>query len=96
MNNLLTRSPLRCPACTMYTLEMVEERQTHCLRCGFTLDGSMLETLLESLSLPVGLGRHACEECEHPQMKLLPGGRIFHCPACRSEVVRPEKEDALS
>jgi hypothetical protein len=46
----------------------------------------MLQTLLEILSLPVGLGRHACEECEHPEMRLLPGG-VFHCPACRSEVV---------
>jgi hypothetical protein len=55
----------------------------------------MLKTLIEILSLPVGLGTHACEECEHPEMKLLPGG-VLHCPACRSEVVLTERDEALS
>jgi hypothetical protein len=55
----------------------------------------MVQTLLEILSLPVGLGKHACEECEHPEMVLLPGG-VFHCPACRSEVALPERHEAFS
>ena len=93
MNNLLTRSPLQCPACLMYTLEMTGGRQARCPRCGLTLEGPMLRTLLEILSLPVGLGKHACEECEHPEMKLLPGG-VLHCPACRSEVVLPDRHEA--
>jgi hypothetical protein len=54
----------------------------------------MLKTLLEILTLPVALGRHGCEECEYPEMKLLPGG-IYHCPACCSEVVPPERDEAL-
>ena len=94
MNNLLTRSPIRCPACRMYELETVGGRQARCSRCGLTLDGPMLKTLIEILSLPVGLGRHACEECEHPEMKLLPGG-VPHCPACRSGVVLTERDKVL-
>jgi hypothetical protein len=27
-------------------------------------------------------------------MVLLPGG-VFHCPACRSEVVHPERDEAF-
>jgi ribosomal protein L37AE/L43A len=94
MNNLLTRQLIRCPAYAMYTLEMVGRRQARCSRCDISLDGPMRGTLLEIISLPVGLGRHACEECEHPEMKLLPGG-VLHCPACRSEVVLLSRDGAL-
>jgi ribosomal protein L37AE/L43A len=95
MTSSVARSPLRCPACRMYSIELVEERRARCFMCGIILDGPMLKTLLEILALPIGLGRHACEECEHPQMRLLPGG-AFHCPACRSEVVLSERDKALS
>ena len=48
--------------------------------------GSLLETLREVVGLPDALGSHACEECAHPEMRLLPDG-VYHCPACGSEVV---------
>jgi DNA-directed RNA polymerase subunit RPC12/RpoP len=95
VTRLVLRSPIRCPACSLYDLEMAgHQRQARCSRCGFSLDGQMLKTLLTILSLPVALGRHACEESEHPQMVLLQGG-VFHCPACRSEVVLLERDEAL-
>jgi len=46
----------------------------------------MLETLRSISALPDVLGKHACEECGHPEMRYLPDG-VFHCPACGSEVV---------
>jgi hypothetical protein len=57
-----------------------------CESCGGRLSGAMLETLRGICTLPDVLGRHACEECGHPEMRRLPDG-VFHCPACRSEVV---------
>jgi hypothetical protein len=96
VTRLVLRLPIRCPAGSLYDLGMVgHQQQARCSRCGFSLDGQMLKTLLEILSLPVALGRHACEECEHPQMVVLLGG-VFHCPARRSEVVLPESDEALS
>jgi len=46
----------------------------------------MLGTLRGISTLPDALGKHACEECGHPEMRRLPDG-TFHCPACRSEVL---------
>jgi hypothetical protein len=46
----------------------------------------MLEALRQIVALPDALGAHACEECAHPEMRLLTDG-TFHCPACRSEVL---------
>jgi hypothetical protein len=46
----------------------------------------MLGALRQIVALPDALGKHACEECGHPEMRLLPDG-TFHCPACRSEVL---------
>jgi hypothetical protein len=46
----------------------------------------MLGTLRGISTLPDALGKHACEECGHPEMRRLPDG-VFHCPACRSEVL---------
>jgi hypothetical protein len=54
----------------------------------------MLATLRGISALPEVLGRHACEECGHPEMRRLPDD-TFHCPACRSEVV-PIRDAALS
>jgi uncharacterized Zn finger protein (UPF0148 family) len=50
------------------------------------LSGAMLATLRGISALPDALGSYACEECGHPEMRLLPDG-TFHCPACRSEVL---------
>jgi hypothetical protein len=46
----------------------------------------MLETLKRIAALPDAQGGHACEECGHPEMRRLTDG-VFHCPACRSEVL---------
>jgi uncharacterized Zn finger protein (UPF0148 family) len=46
----------------------------------------MLGALLQIVALPDALGKHACEECGHPEMRRLPDG-TFHCPACGSEVL---------
>jgi ribosomal protein L37AE/L43A len=94
MRSLLIRSSqvIRCPACGAYELEMVGQSQARCSRCGLILKGNMLQILLEIRSLPVGVGKHACEECEHPEMVSLPGG-VLHCPACRSEVLPPQREE---
>jgi ribosomal protein L37AE/L43A len=83
--------PLICPACEVYPMQAAGPTRARCPGCGFTLSGGMLETLVEVHSLPEALGRHACEECGHPEMRLLPGG-IFHCPACHAEVLPIETE----
>jgi ribosomal protein L37AE/L43A len=77
--------PLICPACVLYPMQLVANMKARCSECGFELGGQMLKTLVEILSLPEGLGTHACEECGHPQMRLLPDG-VYHCPACQAEV----------
>jgi hypothetical protein len=55
----------------------------------------MLETLRSICALPDALGRHACEECRHPEMRLLPDG-TYHCPACGSEVLSVDATWSLS
>jgi LSD1 subclass zinc finger protein len=77
--------PLVCPSCEVYLMQAVGNSQARCSVCGFELVGEMLKTLVAILALPEALGTHACEECEHPQMRCLPDG-IFHCPACHAEV----------
>lgn len=80
-----------CPGCGRGELGARRPDPAGCDSCGHAVDETMLETLLQIVSLPDALGAHACEECGHPEMRRLPGG-VFHCPACRSEVVpaRPE------
>lgn len=46
----------------------------------------MLVTLRRISALPDALGKHACEECGHPEMRLLPD-ETYHCPGCGSEVL---------
>jgi hypothetical protein len=46
----------------------------------------MLEALRQIVALPDALGSHACEECAHPEMRLLPD-EVFHCSAYGSEVL---------
>jgi len=57
-----------------------------CESCDGLISGALLETLRQINALPDALGSHACEECGHPQMRLLPDG-TFHCPSCGSEVL---------
>ena len=67
--------PLICPECEVYPMVVAAANtRARCPGCGFELGGGMLKTLIEVLSLPEVLGSHACEECGHPEMRLLPGG----------------------
>jgi ribosomal protein L37AE/L43A len=77
---------LLCPLCEASKLHARTRDSMHCESCGGRLSGAMLETLRGISALPDALGRHACEECGHPEMRRLPDG-VFHCPACRSEVL---------
>jgi len=76
---------LLCPLCEASRVLPSGRDSMRCQSCGGCLSGAMLETLRHITILPDALGRHACEECGHPEMRLLPDG-TFHCPACRSEV----------
>jgi ribosomal protein L37AE/L43A len=77
---------LLCPLCEVSKLYPSGRDSMRCESCGGRLSGAMLKTLRGISALPDVFGRHACEECGHPQMRLLPDG-TYHCPACRSEVV---------
>ncbi|CAA9395438.1 MAG: hypothetical protein AVDCRST_MAG22-855 [uncultured Rubrobacteraceae bacterium] len=77
--------PLRCPFCGFQGIEHRGHHVERCSRCEALLGHEILKTLRQITELPDAVGRHACE-CGHPEMVRLPGG-IFHCPACRSEVL---------
>ena len=74
-----------CPYCERGQLLQVGPGFAPCDSRALPLLGSALETLRDIINLPDALGTHPCE-CGHPEMRELPGG-VFHCPACRSEVV---------
>ena len=74
-----------CPFCESGELVSVGPGFARCGSCSLPLLGSALETLRDIIDLPDALGTHPCE-CGHPEMRELPGG-VFHCPACRSEVM---------
>ncbi len=74
-----------CPECGRGELEVRGPGSAGCSCCGRAVDGAVLRTLEQIVSLPDALGGHACE-CGHPEMRRLPDG-VFHCPACGSEVV---------
>jgi hypothetical protein len=76
---------LVCPLCEASKLHARKRDSMRCESYGGRLSGAMLATLRGISALPDALGRHACEECGHPEMRRLPDG-TFHCPACRSEV----------
>ena len=57
-----------------------------CAVCDSLFFGAVLKVLERIAALPEAQGKHACEECHHPQMRLLPDS-VFHCPACGSEVL---------
>jgi ribosomal protein L37AE/L43A len=75
-----------CPLCELGEMDILGQSQARCSRCDATLSGSFLGELQTIAALPDALGAHACEECGHPEMRLLPDG-TFHCPACGSEVL---------
>jgi ribosomal protein L37AE/L43A len=80
---------LVCPFCEMGQLRSSSHDSMRCESCDGLISGAPLETLRQISALPDALGSHACEECAHPQMRLLPDG-TFHCPSCGSEVVALE------
>ena len=88
--SLVSRShSLVCPLCEAGELQPIGNHSMCCGRCGEHLGGAILETLQQITALPDALGAHACEECGHPEMRLLPDG-VFHCPSCGSEVLSLE------
>jgi ribosomal protein L37AE/L43A len=74
-----------CPACGRGKLEAQGHDSAECGSCGRDVEGAVLRTLEQIVTLPDALGERACE-CGHPEMRRLPDG-VFHCPACGSEVV---------
>src|SRR5918912_3180543 len=77
---------LVCPVCQVGELQPFGGEGARCGSCGCILGAAMLLTLEQIIALPGASGKHACEECGHPEMRRLPDG-VFHCPACRSEVL---------
>jgi ribosomal protein L37AE/L43A len=77
-----------CPFCESGKLISLGPNLARCDSCGLPLVGSTLETLRYVIGLPDALGAHPCE-CGHPEMRELPD-RVFHCPACGSEVLPME------
>ena len=77
---------LVCPACEFGELQPRGKASlASCNVCNCAFNGAVLRILEQIATLPDALGKHACEECYHPEMRLLPDG-TFHCPACGSEV----------
>ena len=77
---------LLCPLCGVHKLSGQGQSSARCDSCGSIVSGAMLDALRQITDLPDALGRHACEECGHPEMRQLPGG-VFHCPGCALEVL---------
>jgi ribosomal protein L37AE/L43A len=76
-----------CPLCEAGELTPCGHHNgIQCSLCGYTPSRSFLQVLQQIITLPDTLGRHACEECGHPEMRLLPDG-VSHCPGCGSEIV---------
>jgi ribosomal protein L37AE/L43A len=76
---------LVCPLCEAGELRLSDHTSARCASCASLLNGAMVETLRQITALPEGHGSHPCE-CGHPEMRGLPDG-VYHCPACRSEVL---------
>ena len=86
-SSLVSRpNSLVCPLCEVDQLRLSGNNSTRCASCAGLVNAAMLETLRSISALPDAIGRHACEDCGHPEMRLLPD-RTFHCPACGSEVL---------
>jgi len=82
---------LVCPACEFGELQPRGDASrgnaylASCDACNCAFNGAVLKILEQIATLPDAQGKHACEECYHPEMRLLPDG-TFHCVACGSEV----------
>ncbi len=74
-----------CPLCEEGKLRFDGTGSARCDSCVRAVEGVVLRTLEYIAGLPDALGKHACE-CAHPEMRRLPD-RVFHCPACRAEVI---------
>src|SRR3712207_7606299 len=86
-SSLASRSrSLICPLCEAGKLQPSGQDSARCASCAGPVSGAMLGALRQIVALPDALGKHACEECGHPEMRLLPDG-TFHCPSCGSEVL---------
>ena len=87
MENSLTAGSrtLRCPFCEVYELDPSAPHAAQCPSCG-VVDAEIVQALRQIAALPDALGRHACEECGHPEMRSLPD-RVYWCPGCGSEVL---------
>jgi hypothetical protein len=79
-------SSLVCPLCEGGELRPSGHHSARCASCAGLVSGAVLGALREITALPDALGAHACEECGHPEMRLLPD-ETFHCPSCGSEVL---------
>ena len=79
-----------CPAFGSDELRPRGLEQASCDSCGLSVEIAIFRTLERIATLPDAVGTHACE-CGHPKMRELPG-RVFHCPACRSEVLPIEAQ----
>jgi len=77
---------LVCPACESGELQPQAHGLAGCAFCDCRFSGAVLKVLARIVALPEAQGKHACEECYHPEMRLLDDG-VFHCPACGSEVL---------
>jgi ribosomal protein L37AE/L43A len=75
-----------CPSCEAGELSPSGHNGIQCSLCGYVPSHSVLEALQQIIALPDALGKHACEECGHPEMRYLPDG-VSHCPGCGSEVL---------
>jgi ribosomal protein L37AE/L43A len=80
-----------CPICEADELRSSGHDRIRCSSCGYTPTHNVLKALQQITALPDALGSHACEECGHPEMRLLPDG-VSHCPGCGSEVL-PTRSD---
>jgi hypothetical protein len=75
-----------CPHCEAGELRSGGHNGVQCPVCGYGPSRGILGALQQIITLPDALGKHACEECGHPEMRHLPDG-VSHCPACGSEVL---------
>ena len=88
-----TTHSIVCPRCEIGEVSALGSALARCDFCGRTVDGTVLESLQQIVSLPEALGSHACEECGHPEMRRLPDA-VYWCPACGSEVLPPKPSQA--
>ena len=68
-------SPLTiiCPLCEVVELGPSGGVSARCNSCSRAVEDAIL-TLKQIATLPSALGKHACEECGHPEMRCCPTG----------------------